>query len=198
MDSQGFVSLEFIAGFNRIKQLSTDVELIKLVCQQSNVVQYRTGEDGQDRLRRREGWEQWVLNMADRDAVAQNEGPKELRQPPVPQPTGFDQSGTSQWPVSAIEPTGPHVTNSSLPSTNGYGNGQENAPVTGGVPNGTATDGSNEGASLNGHPVETSTKAVSSGPVSFSDAQIATLKIIVRKQGQSRLLVMPRLSKNIF
>jgi hypothetical protein len=51
MDSQGFVSLEFIAGFNRIKHLSTDLELIKLVCQQSSVVQYRTGEDGQDRLR---------------------------------------------------------------------------------------------------------------------------------------------------
>jgi hypothetical protein len=45
MDSQGFVALEFIAGFKRMKQLSTDLELIKLVCQQSNVVQYRTGED---------------------------------------------------------------------------------------------------------------------------------------------------------
>lgn len=81
MDSQGFVSLEFIAAFNRIKNLTTDIELLKLVCQQSSHVQYRTGEDGRDRLRRREGWEQWVLTMTDRDESAQNEGPKELHNP---------------------------------------------------------------------------------------------------------------------
>ena len=53
MDSQGFVPLDFIAAFNRIKSLTTDLELLKLVCQQSGHVQYRTGEDGQHRLRRR-------------------------------------------------------------------------------------------------------------------------------------------------
>jgi la-related protein 1 len=166
MDSQGFVALEFIAGFKRMKQLSTDLELIKLVCQQSNVVQYRTGEDGKDRLRRREGWEQWVMKMSDRDPSAQNEGPKELRQPPVPQPTGFDQSSPLQWPMSAVETAGPHVSNGSFPVTNGHdhGNGQENAPATDGMPNGTATEGSNEDAIANGHQVEASTKAVSFEP----------------------------------
>jgi la-related protein 1 len=166
MDSQGFVALDFIAGFKRMKQLSTDLELIKLVCQQSNVVQYRTGEDGKDRLRRREGWEQWVMKMSERDPSAQNEGPKELRQPPVPQPTGFDQSGTSQWPLSAVESVGAHVSNGSFPLANGHdhGNGQENAPPTDGMPNGIATEGSNEGAVPNGHPVEASTEAVSLQP----------------------------------
>jgi la-related protein 1 len=99
MDSQGFVSLDFIAAFNRIKNLTTDVELLKLVCQQSTHVQYRTGEDGRDRLRRREGWEQWVLSMADRDESAQNEGPKELHNPPVPNPAGFDQLNPPQYPT---------------------------------------------------------------------------------------------------
>ncbi|KAH7414227.1 hypothetical protein DE146DRAFT_750388 [Phaeosphaeria sp. MPI-PUGE-AT-0046c] len=166
MDSQGFVSLDFIAGFNRIKHLSSDLELIKLVCQQSSVVQYRTGEDGQDRLRRREGWEQWVLTMADRDAVAQNEGPKELHHPPVPHPSGFDQSNTSQWPMSAVEPTGPYGSNASYPQTDGHGHGQDSAPATDGVANGTS-ENTIDAAVTNGQPIEASTKAVSPNPISF-------------------------------
>lgn len=154
MDSQGFVSLDFIAGFNRIKHLSTDLELIKLVCQQSNVVQYRTGEDGQDRLRRREGWEQWVLNMADRDAVAQNEGPKELRQPPVPRPSVFDQSNP-QWPMSAVEPTGPYG-NNPYPQINGYSHGQDSAPAADSAPNG-VSENSIDAAVSSGQPIEAST-----------------------------------------
>ncbi|KAH3906175.1 hypothetical protein HBH56_209510 [Parastagonospora nodorum] len=159
MDSQGFVSLEFIAGFNRIKHLSTDLELIKLVCQQSKVVQYRTGEDGQDRLRRREGWEQWVLTMADRDPVAQNDGPKELHQPPVPQPAGFDQSGAPQWPMSAVEPTGPIVSSASISPMNGYGHGsdQDKEIMNDSTTNGSVAKESN--GVPNGHPVETSIKA---------------------------------------
>jgi len=100
MDSQGFVSLEFIAGFNRIKNLSSDLELVKLVCQQSSTIEYRTCEHGQDRLRRRDGWEQWVLSMDERDESARNEGPKELHQPPVPQPTGFEQPAPFHNPYS--------------------------------------------------------------------------------------------------
>jgi la-related protein 1 len=190
MDSQGFVSLEFIAGFNRIKHLSTDLELIKLVCQQSSVVQYRTGEDGQDRLRRREGWEQWVLNMADRDAVAQNDGPKELRQPPVPQPTnGFDQAFHPQWPMSAVEPSGHFANLAAFPQMNGYSHSgaQDSASTTNNILNG-------DGAAPNGHPVEAATKAVSPEPDSFCDAQIASLTVIVRKQDHLSSSVTPLLA----
>jgi la-related protein 1 len=159
MDSQGFVTLEFIAGFNRIKQLSTDLELIKLVCQQSSVVQYRTGEDGQDRLRRREGWEQWVLNMADRDAAAQNEGPKELHQPPVPRPNGFDQSNPGQWSMSAVEAIGPFVSNGSFPQINGHS--PDNNSAAENVPNGTDSENLTEGAVPEGLPVDLAITAVS-------------------------------------
>ncbi|CBX92375.1 hypothetical protein LEMA_P050810.1 [Plenodomus lingam JN3] len=103
MDSQGFVSLEFIAGFNRIKTLSSDLELIKLVCQQSADIEYRTSEHGQDRLRRRDGWAQWVLKMDERDESARNEGPKELHQPPVPRPAGFEQPAPFHNPYSSAD-----------------------------------------------------------------------------------------------
>ena len=97
MDSQGFVALEFIAGFNRIKNLSPDIDVIRLVCQQSASIEYRTTENGQDRLRRKDNWAQWVLDMAERDPSAQNEGPKELNKPQVSHPAGFDPSKPPQW-----------------------------------------------------------------------------------------------------
>ena len=118
MDSQGFVSLEFIAGFNRIKNLSTDLELIKLVCQQSAVIEYRTSEIGQDRLRRREGWAQWVLNLTERDESARHDGPKELHLPPAPHPTGFEEPNTTQWPVSAT--AAPFVAEGTYVQPNGH------------------------------------------------------------------------------
>ncbi|KAF1915159.1 hypothetical protein BDU57DRAFT_264160 [Ampelomyces quisqualis] len=195
MDSQGFVPLEFIAAFNRIKHLSSDIELIKLVCQQSSVVQYRTGEDGQDRLRRREGWEQWVLNMADRDIVAQNEGPKELRQPPVPHPSGFDLSNPSPWPMSATEPTGPYG-HEAFPHLNGssHGSAQDSAPVTDKLTNGSASEESRDVGSPKGQLIEASTTAVSTEPDSFFDAQIATLVILLHSSASPPL--SPRTCSN--
>jgi la-related protein 1 len=191
MDSQGFVSLDFIGSFNRIKNLTTDVELLKLVCQQSANVQYRTGEDGRDRLRRREGWEQWVLTMADRDESAQNEGPKELHNPPVPNPAGFDQSNLPQYPTMQA----------------GYGNDVTYPQQIPFVPaaaapaeelaNGTTPEGANGTAVPNGQPIEESTKAVSAEPDSFSDAQLECLTVIVRMQHDS-LPVLRRSTSRTF
>ena len=198
MDSQGFVSLEFITGFNRIKHLSTDLELIRLVCQQSNVIEYRTSEDGQDRLRRREGWDQWVLDMADRDKSAQNEGPKELHRPPVPHPAGFDQSNPPQWQaMSTGMPTGMHGNDGSYAQMNGYHGIPQDAglAVPENLPNGTATEGPNGDAVTNGHPTESST--VVSGD-SFSDAQVESLTVIVRKQDQSLSPALPPSASRTF
>lgn len=75
MDSQGFVFLSVLAKFNRIKQLTQEMELIRYVCLNSPNIEFRMGIDGIDRLRKREGWQQWVLNKEDRDPSAQNDGP---------------------------------------------------------------------------------------------------------------------------
>ncbi len=162
MDSQGFVSLEFIAAFNRIKHLSTDIELIKLVCQQSGVIEYRTSEDGLDRLRRKEGWDKWVLNMAERDKSAQNDGPKELHRPPVPHPSSFDQAipPPPQWPVmSPGMPTSAYGNEAMYAMTNGY---HAVAPESGVAEsehklNGATDEGSNDAPIVNGHTAQTST-----------------------------------------
>lgn len=182
MDSQGFVSLEFIAAFNRIKNLTTDVELLKLVCQQSSHVQYRTGEDGRDRLRRREGWEQWVLTMADRDESAQNEGPKELHNPPAPKPAGFDQP--PQYPTMQ---TG-YGHDVSVPSAPQDAAAAPTEHLTNGA--------SSEGAAVpNGQTIEESTKAVSAESDSFLDVQMESLTVIVRKQNKSSAALCPSASR---
>lgn len=81
MDTQGFVFLEVIANFNRVKQLTAEKDVIKHVCLKSDAIEIRVGEDGKDRLRRKEGWEQFVLPMDQREAGAQTEGPQTLHRP---------------------------------------------------------------------------------------------------------------------
>ncbi|GKZ88424.1 hypothetical protein AnigIFM59636_008283 [Aspergillus niger] len=75
MDSQGYVGLAFIASFKRVKSLTEDFELLRHVARQLRSVEYVQAEDGLDRLRPREKWEQWVLPMDQRDPSAQNDGP---------------------------------------------------------------------------------------------------------------------------
>lgn len=77
MDSQGFVFLSFIAGFKRIQSLTQDFELLKFACSESDIIEIVKGNDGHDRLRRKEGWEQWVLALDERDEAARHSGPVE-------------------------------------------------------------------------------------------------------------------------
>lgn len=91
MDSQGFVFLSILAKFNRIKQLTQDMDLIRYICLSSPQIEFWTGLDGFDRLRKREGWQQWVLRVEDRDPSAQNDGPSQVFQPQL-QNTHYDAS----------------------------------------------------------------------------------------------------------
>ncbi|KAJ4296706.1 hypothetical protein N0V90_006754 [Kalmusia sp. IMI 367209] len=197
MDSKGFVYLNVIADFNRIKHLTTDLELIKLVCYQSRTIEFRVGHDGKDRLRAREGWQQWVLPIAERDSSAQNEGPEELYNPPIPHPNGFDPNGNPRYPdMSATSPTAPVTFGSEgpYPAVNGFHPGaSQHGPVlpNEGQTNGVIAEGVNGNAIPNGHPIDNSTKAVSGEPDSFSDAQVESLTVIVRKQDHSQMPVLP-------
>lgn len=57
MDSQGYVDLDVLANFNRVKALTTDKNLIRDALRRSYVVEITND----DKVRRREGWETWVL-----------------------------------------------------------------------------------------------------------------------------------------
>jgi la-related protein 1 len=90
MDSQGFVPLHVIANFRRIKSLTDNLEVLRMVCRSLKSLELRAGEDGIDRVRKREGWDQWILKMEDRDPSAQNDGPAEIFHQQHPQsPQGY-------------------------------------------------------------------------------------------------------------
>lgn len=75
MDSQGFVPLAVIAGFRRVKSLTENLDLVRDVCQNLEAVEFWPAADGNDKLRRRGDWEQWVLAVDMREPAAQVEGP---------------------------------------------------------------------------------------------------------------------------
>lgn len=56
MDAEGYVDLQLLANFNRIKGLSTDLEFIKEALKDSQLLHMKNGK-----IRREEGWENWVL-----------------------------------------------------------------------------------------------------------------------------------------
>lgn len=89
MDTQGFVLLAFIAGFKRIQALTQDIEMLRHACQESMVVEVVRGDDGIDRLRRREAWEKWVLNVEERDETARNAGPARYQHLPGPRAPSY-------------------------------------------------------------------------------------------------------------
>ena len=117
MDSQGFVFLHVLSNFNRMKQLKEGMkienEVIRFACYESRILELVTGHDGVDRVRKAEGWEQWVLKIEDRDPSAQNEGPAQLQSPtfvhppnmPIYAPFDYARPPAPGGPMSAREPS---------------------------------------------------------------------------------------------
>lgn len=58
MDKQGYVDLQVLANFNRVRSLTTDMNLIRDALKQSDVVEL---DSSANKVRRREGWETWIL-----------------------------------------------------------------------------------------------------------------------------------------
>jgi la-related protein 1 len=75
MDSQGYLPLSIIASFNQIRLATQDINLVRHAIIQSPNIEFLAGHDGIDRLRKAEGWEQWVLPMEERDPQARVDGP---------------------------------------------------------------------------------------------------------------------------
>ncbi|KAI9716452.1 MAG: hypothetical protein M1812_005347 [Candelaria pacifica] len=201
MDSQGFVFLNVIANFNRIKALTADMEMIRYVCLTSKNIEFRTGNDGMDRLRRWEGWQTWVLDIEERDASAQNEGPSSVQQPrqPRPQALNLQEVGPDHQAMLSAElprQVSPNsneavylpldgTTPSFLPTTT--------SPVVEGLVNGEVVQAQPSLSAAvpdfapgipptNGHPM-VPLDPQSSHDNFFTDQQVDSLVIVVRKQG---------------
>lgn len=206
MDSQGFVFLSVITDFNRIRQLTQDVELVRYACLQSRVIDFRTGPDGLDRLRPRDGWKQWVLAREERVASAQNDGPGQLHQPRMPQPMGMEGPGPL---ARSTHPTTSPTEMNYPPPINGviYPPTSEVTSPTGPIMSPPLSNGNaNVNADSRHHHVALSAVVPDFAPASqnpathglgitrteaengqdiFSDSEMENLVIVVRKQGSS-------------
>ena len=79
MDSQGYVLLPVITNFRRMKEMTTDYDMIRAACEESREVELVFSDDGLDRVRRATGWESWVIqDLNDREESAQNAGPQNV------------------------------------------------------------------------------------------------------------------------
>ncbi|CAO3595547.1 unnamed protein product [Absidia cylindrospora] len=56
MDSEGYVDFKLLANFNRIRGLTTDLDMIHSALKDSQQLQVTAGK-----IRKREGWEHWVI-----------------------------------------------------------------------------------------------------------------------------------------
>ncbi|KAK8095322.1 La domain family [Apiospora kogelbergensis] len=82
MDSQGYVKLEIIREFKRMKQINQDHGLLRYACEVAPSIEFVIGDDQQERVRLREGWQEWVLPNKQRDAsVAADPGPQNVYAP---------------------------------------------------------------------------------------------------------------------
>ena len=206
MDSQGFVFLTVLVKFNRIRQLTSDMELIRYVCRNSEVIDIQTGLDGVDRVRKADGWQQWVLNLEDREDNVKNEVPVQMQQAQLASSAGWDPY-RGQGAVSAISPRSSSFTNAHhrifpppIQPTNGVSPSSPMATVesmsnghNGYVTNGQFTQTPLSAAVADFTPglqaVNQNSLATieprSATENSFSDEQVESLMIVIRKPQSS-------------
>lgn len=189
MDSQGFVYLDVIAAFNRIKSVTQDRELLKQVCLQSETVEIRIGEDGKERLRRCRDWEKFIMPMEDRFPAARFEGPQHLerpeqRMPNIYGPMQVNTHGGAGYPMYPPRPNDRRSYDSSFAMMNGAARGaffpeQGSAEMNGEEMRGRATK--SPAQTRNGHPaaLDGSTESVAEPDV-FPDQNIEQLTVCVK------------------
>lgn len=199
MDSQGFVFLDFIAGFNRLRNLTSDKDILRTACLNSELIEIRVGEDGKERLRKREGWQQFIRPMEERDPSAQTEGPQRLQRPeppPLSMPNGLQHF---QGPYSAGLPGMPQrMGHRSYDSgmMNGFApqfvpNGDFHAPAYGGMVNGEEMRGGPAKSPIYENGVGPADRSFSSTEVesngeadAFPDEQTNALGVVVKMSEQ--------------
>lgn len=191
MDSQGLVFLELLAKFNRIKQLTNDMDLIRQACLHSQTIEY-VHVEGVDRVRAREGWQQWILKMEDRDTSAQNDGPSLQAPPHYPHslnsiPAFEDRLSFSPRSNAIGNPTDSqyHALNGGIgPSFDqGHTTAGWNAPdaSVARTPLSAAVSEFSPSVRSNNHRNSSTPDAHSQSTSVFTDAQVENLHILVRK-----------------
>lgn len=83
MDTEGYVPITLIAGFNRVRGLTSDMSLVRASLELSKILEVK--QDSGDLLRKKEGWETWVLPAAGTSATTKtnNGAPQIIKSVPA-------------------------------------------------------------------------------------------------------------------
>ncbi|KAK3070219.1 hypothetical protein LTR53_010840 [Teratosphaeriaceae sp. CCFEE 6253] len=189
MDSQGFVFFDVVANFNRLKNLTQDRSLLKEACLASENIEIRVGEDGKERLRRRDGYQTFLLPMDDRAEAARTDGPKTLHLPERPQVPPFPATLTRMQQLPRFDRRsydGGYQMKGAAPSLMGFSavsEGRQNEIANGDDTRGrTAKSPATNGDVAPAHkhvPVQASSGEKETEPDAFQDAQISSLTVMV-------------------
>ncbi|KAK7714265.1 hypothetical protein SLS64_004365 [Diaporthe eres] len=141
MDTQGFVPLQVIADFSRVRSISQqNLQYVREACMDSDEIEFVLGDGNTELLRRREGWEMWVLPEANRREQARNPGPSSFQHQSrhsMQHAPSYHQQGSAPFAYSAMSPPayGGPFTGDVYP---GYlnGSGYNSQRVNGGPVNG--------------------------------------------------------------
>ncbi|KAK6356426.1 hypothetical protein TWF718_000785 [Orbilia javanica] len=207
MDSQGWIFLDIIAGFRKVKEMTKDNKnIVREACIQSPDVEFRGYHpDGRERLRSARNPTEWTLKYEDRDESCRHEGPywADNRFASAPQynpyPMYFQAPAMPPMPVA-----GP--TEQQFPPYNGYPPqphmlpgfipGQEFVPENGAaygngfIPPYQPFAPAHEAQPANGHPVDESAPQADKGvrphkkyPTvnEFPDDKIDHIVLVMRK-----------------
>ncbi|KAK3394562.1 hypothetical protein B0H63DRAFT_517679 [Podospora didyma] len=194
MDGQGFVALNIIAGFKRMRELaekdnlSDPVDLLRLAASLSESLEFVTGDDGIERVRLRDKWAPFVLPIGERAEDARNGGPASW----TPVARGGPQVPT-HYPVPGVHNS--YVASPAMAYT-GYPEGQMYQPE---FMTGNQFGPSTNGAEMNGHHFAPETPLSAIVPeysppaaavtlesmTSFSNSQVENLIIVVDEEKES-------------
>ena len=190
MDSQGLVLLSLIAGFKKINQLTTDLDMVKRACLDSRQLAVFVGSDGKDRVRREKGWEQWVVPKEDRDASAQNDGPAQLFEASMPTPQPYNVPTHFQLPATAPPFSPEAIPNEvAFPTTNGANPSGATSPTAVGTGSDEGANQSNKSpdvlkATMNGIDSAMAASETSNHvpePDAYPNDKVSGLKVMVNK-----------------
>lgn len=137
MDGSGWVFLDVIAGFRRMRELSKDRESIRFACSLSDKVEFVIGEDGQERLRSKDSWSKFVLREEDRVEHLRHNGPTNY--------TPY------QSPIAHMVPYGAPVIPQGYPVAGAYAGYPEDQMFQAGYVNPAPYDPTTNGSAVNGH-----------------------------------------------
>ncbi|KAJ2316832.1 hypothetical protein IWW52_003436, partial [Coemansia sp. RSA 2704] len=104
MDPNGYVPLTLLSGFNRVRSVTTDLDLVRSAVKDSSSIEM--SDDG-DRLRKRGDWSIWVFPT--QDVVEQQKEQQQQQQSSTAMKNTADKPKPQLPPVQPRIPAGPSV-----------------------------------------------------------------------------------------